>query len=95
MASSMSVDTAGLRADAESIRTHTNNYKSKIEKLYEEVNNTVNVSDESKAWFGPRAGEFVQAVENLRGDFENIEKALQSAADELDAQANAWSNFEG
>ncbi len=95
MASSMYVDIAGLKSDAESIRNHAATYRAKIEKLYEEVHNTADASDESKAWFGPRAGEFVQAVENLRGDFENIEKALQSAADELEGQAHAWSNFEG
>lgn len=95
MASEMYQDGEGLKADAEEIRTQAASYKAKIERLYEEVNNTVSASDEGKAWFGPKAGEFAQAVENLRGDFENVEKALQSAADELEKQANAWSNFEG
>lgn len=95
MASAMYQDGEGLKQDANSIREKAADYKAKIEKLYEEVNSTVNVSDESKAWFGPKAGEFVSAVESLRDDFESVNKALQSAADELEAQANAWSKFEG
>lgn len=95
MAGSMYQDGEGLRNDANDIRERAADYKAKIEKLYEEVNSTANVSDESKAWFGPKAGEFVNAVEGLRDDFENINKALQSAADELESQANAWSAFEG
>lgn len=95
MAGVMYQDGEGLRKDAEQIREQAANYRAKIERLYDEVHNTVSPSDEGKAWFGPKAGEFFQAIENLRGDFETIAKSLESAADELEAQANAWSTFEG
>lgn len=95
MTGAMYQDGEGLRKDAASIREQAANYRTKIERLYDEIHNTVSATDEGKAWFGPKAGEFVQAVENMRGDFETIAKTLESAADELESQANAWSKFEG
>lgn len=94
MSAGMHQDGEGLKRDAEAIREAASRYKQKIEDLYTEVNNTVSASDEGKAWYGPKAGEFVQAVESLRGDFEKIATALNEAADNLSAQADAWSQFE-
>lgn len=90
----MQQDGEALKRDAESIREAANNYRNKIENLYEEVNNNVSPSDESKSWYGPKAGEFVSAVESLRGDFEKIATALDEAANNISAQADAWASFE-
>ncbi len=90
----MHQDGEALKQDAEAIREAAANYKSKIENLYEEINNHVSASDEGKSWYGPKAGEFVNAVENLRGDFEKIATSLEEAADNLSAQADAWNAFE-
>ena len=91
----MHQDGEGLRQDAERIRTAAANYRKKIENLYEEINTHVSASDEGKAWYGPKAGEFVAAVESLRGDFERIAVSLDEAANNLQSQAEAWARFEG
>ncbi len=90
----MHQDGEGLKRDAEAIREAAVNFNKKIENLYEEINNHVSAGDESKAWYGPKAGEFVNAVESLRGDFEKITQALNESADNLSAQADAWASFE-
>ena len=90
----MHQDGEALKRDAEAIRTAANNYKREIDNLYQEVNNNVSASDEGKSWYGPKAGEFSNAVENLRGDFEKIYTSLNEAADNLSAQADTWASFE-
>ena len=94
MAGNTRVDAPGLKQDASEIRAKANEYMRKIEEIYEKIEANVKDGNEGN-WYGPRARDFKQSVNNLKEGFESIKTDLYKASENLDEQADTWIRFEG
>lgn len=91
----VSQDSGELRQDAEFISSMGTTFQKQYEELFQEMD--ANISGAAKdgiAWWGPQAELFLNTFNEKKAVFENAYKNINSMANNLEQQADAWDAFE-
>lgn len=87
-------DSAAIIAEAGEIRGEAVEFMNKVEAFYAKIAEYIG-EGEGKAWSGPRAQNFLTNAEAKKATFESAKANLDSLANNLEEQGNAWAGFEG
>ncbi len=91
----MRVDIAGLDKAIELLGNINNDFVKSVEDFYDCLNQYVGQT-EGEAWYGPKAGKFVDYVNKFKeSTFAPSSKGILDAQSSLEEHRNAWVNFEG
>lgn len=91
----VSQDSRELRLEADYISRMGNVFQKQYEELFQEMES--NISEAAKddiAWWGPQAGLFLKNFNDKKAVFEQAHKNINSMAENLEQQADAWDAFE-
>lgn len=84
-----------MKALADEINNDSEDLKKEIEEMYELLNNDLGDSDNgNKAWFGPKASQFLSNIVAKQNDFDAQCNNVKKVSANLREQAQAWENFE-
>lgn len=85
-------DSAAIIAEAGEIRTNAAEFMKKVEAFYAKMKEYIG---EEKSWSGPRAQNFLTNAEAKMTTFNSAKANLDSLANNLEEQGQAWAGFEG
>lgn len=85
-------DSGAIIAEAGEIRGEAVEFMKKVDAFYAKMAEYIG---EGKAWSGPRAQNFLTNADAKKTTFESAKANLDSLANNLEEQGNAWSSFEG
>lgn len=92
MSSRMDAETAQIPGR---IRENAAEYWAKVEEIYEEIKQNVGGQpDEKLAWYGQRAGEFVQETETFKQELQQQKASIETAAENLENHVQTWTRFQ-
>lgn len=87
-------DSAKIIEAAENIKSEADQFMKDVENFYTTIKSYIG-DGEGKAWAGPRATAFLANVDAKKPTFESAKANLDSLANNLNEQGQAWASFEG
>lgn len=95
MGNIVSQNSSTMIAIAQEIESRANEYLARKNEIFDEMRTKLAAEESgTSAWWGPQAALFLENFEKKEQVFENAYKNIVSMANNLEAQARAWENFE-
>lgn len=84
-----------MKKIADEIEGDANKLKAQIDDMYALLKDNLGTEDNgNKAWFGPKAKQFLDNIEAKRNDFDTQSNNIHKVSNNLRDHANAWERFE-
>ena len=84
-----------MKKIADEIGNDSEELKRLIDEMYSVLEENLGTDDDGKkAWFGPKATQFLDNIKAKRNDFDTQSNNVQKISKNLRDQAEAWERFE-
>lgn len=88
-------DSVAMSKIAEDIRNDAELFGKQIEEMYNLISVNIGESDAAgRVWYGKRAADYVQTVNNKKADFDSAKQNIVKLSNNLQEHADAWNSFE-
>ena len=85
----------GMQRIADEISNDATEFGNYVEEMYSLLERKIGATDDGeRAWFGPKASEFIENINAKKGEFETAKGNIEAVATNLREHAQTWAQFE-